>query len=314
MSIQETLWHDDFEAEAVMQEEGISWTIAKIPLSEVDWQLTWKNSARLTKRDDETIDNYTIAQKEGDVFPRTIAFKVPTGYIFPGGNHRAQASFNVNPAQSIEAYLVSGLNEQQLNWLAIVLNTRHGKPVGKDELYQIGLARVRQHGEDANDVARKLRISADTLRKRVHSEEERDHLLRLGVPGAIEISQINLMNLRKLTEDPVKTIVAHAAPKLSSDRLSAAVMEINKLPDRADRVAAAKELARQVSQERKPSVNGKKPVKAARKSEFLRSLSAMEKATREPCNTTSLGLSQVEMVEISKRLQSVSEIFLELMK
>jgi hypothetical protein len=177
-------WRHDPDAEFVLSQlVEIAWQEAEFLLSEIDWNESANNCARLkAPLLYDVIEEYHASQVRGDVFPMIVVEESENGYIILGGNQRCNAAKLFNDDQlMVMAYVVEPLTSSDRELIIRSLNSRHGQGATKEERIQHAVFLVQDKGVSTAKAARGMCVSENTILGRIRAIETKAELARKGV-------------------------------------------------------------------------------------------------------------------------------------
>ena len=174
------------QLELMLTERGFSWDFREgVPMHEIDTEKSRHNQARLHKPiDGGTVDRYTAALGNGEVFPAILTADTPasTKLLIVDGNHRHEAHARAG-IDTIDAYVINGASPQAITMLTFESNTRHGLPSSEaDRLHQA--LYLMDNGISAEESARRLGLKVSTLRAAANLAAVDRRADEMGLPRA----------------------------------------------------------------------------------------------------------------------------------
>lgn len=140
-------WFSDKAAEKLMTSVGLTWSVARVKLSDIDWDDSKSNGARLhDPLNDELAKDYSLAMERGEHFPMIVLLKRKgRKYLILGGNHRACA-VKMCRTDDVECYVVETEDVQIIDILPRALNRTHGLRQDRSELLINAIYAVEKYG------------------------------------------------------------------------------------------------------------------------------------------------------------------------
>lgn len=170
--------------EAWLDERGVTWRFASdIAVARIDKARSVANQARLEPIDPEVVDRYAADMARGDVFPPLLAQPIGKTHKLAllGGNHRYHAHLRVEH-DTVEAYVVSELDQATALRLTYEDNRRHGLPPSEAERAQQAMHLVATQGLTQAEAGAIVGINQATLSQRLTVAATDNRADELGVP------------------------------------------------------------------------------------------------------------------------------------
>lgn len=167
-----------------------------IPLDSLNITNVVKQNIRPNGLDEDKVEQYAEAMKNGDEFPAITVYPTKKGYEVLGGMHRIEAAKRAS-LPAFDAYVVDlQEDERTVELLQRVLNMYHGSGYSKEERAMHGVRFVQAHGFSVEDAAKIVMVSVSMIKARVEAQEARRRAAEAGVPfiksdtGIIELARI----------------------------------------------------------------------------------------------------------------------------
>lgn len=179
----ELIWASDNIAEQVLTFLQIDWVVKVISITEIDWDRSAHNCARLHESlSTEKIEEYHSSMVRGDQFPMAVVELGDDGrYVILGGNQRLNAVKRFNEPVDISVYCVQPLTKAFQEAAIRSLNARHGWGDSRQDRIEHAVYLVRSHGLSVDDVSRLLCVGRTTINARIRSDEMKKKLVRFGL-------------------------------------------------------------------------------------------------------------------------------------
>ncbi len=127
--------------------------------------------------DEETIERYA---ESFEGMPPVVVFDMGEGLLLADGFHRIAAAERLSRSE-IDAEIKKGTREDALEYAAIA-NTRHGRPLSKDEQREAVRRLSALHRDwDRQHVAETIGVSEDFVRRTLQADEVKRHTSRVSV-------------------------------------------------------------------------------------------------------------------------------------
>lgn len=269
----EVNWRPDPDAESVIGYVGLKFEERKINISQIDWNESANNCARmLNPLNEEKIEDYATCMRGGDVFPMVVVEQTKTSYVILGGNQRLNAVKRIN-ATTARAYVVRGITTSQRECLIRSLNARHGWGTGKEERIQHALFLVMEQGVSVLDASKLMVVSEATLHKHMRAKIAKVSLAKAGVDTS-EFSLSHFEALEKVQDEDMQAEIARiaAARGVTGESVKSVVDSVCSAKSRVAMASKIKEWAKELA----PSCAGKtKVMSSPRRDKFMRLLASM---------------------------------------
>lgn len=251
-------WQNDLKVESDLARMGVTYEVVTITVDEIDFLESQVNGARL--RDalvESLIEDYMMAMKNGDIFPRPVVYRRSTGYVILSGNQRCESvrrlieDESIQPDSTIEVYCVDTDDKLILEVLARSGNVGHGGRSEKEERLMHAVYAVRSLGMATEDAAKMFVVAAGTICTHLRVANLRDELVREGV-DAYGITTTALDVLARLDFDkPTQLQLARLVERhtVTADRLANVVAGIRKEKTAAGRIKRVKALQKELTVE-----------------------------------------------------------------
>ncbi len=226
------------QTEQWIASHGASFELRTIRLAGINRSRSLTNQARFKALDEDTVMVYSAAMERGDKFPPIVVYKEPNGsFVVIDGNHRVAAAELVL-GNEIDAYVIEGVSELQVQTMTFEANAKHGLPSSIEERIQHGLYLV-DLGVSHRDAATMVNVPLNTLQREVerHRADGRFSASNIERWNAIAVGGRQRMNAIR------NDVVFQAAAKLvveaglNTTDISTMVTSINKVTTEADQLA-----------------------------------------------------------------------------
>jgi ParB-like chromosome segregation protein Spo0J len=238
-------WRADPDAEFVLREiVNLAWQEELIALSQIDWQESANNCARLSEPLlHSVIEEYHSSMARGDFFPMIVVEKGDNGYIILGGNQRTNAVKKFgDESLLVRAYVVDPLTSANRELVIRSLNSRHGSGATKQERLQHAAYLVQDKGVSVSVAAHAMCVSDVSVLEYVKANEVRADLAKKGVASSV-LSISHLSALARVKDQSRRLQIAKAAieHRATADQVQATVRGVldAKSPAAAQKVVAS---------------------------------------------------------------------------
>jgi ParB-like chromosome segregation protein Spo0J len=189
-------WANDPTAEPCFKLNKVKPTVEVVAIENIE---NWKdNPARLKQGvNKEKVSEYSLAMKNGDVFPRPVLLKTNGKLYIAGGHHRIPAATEIGDTH-IEAYIVETDDEFTKQSLPVELNIRHGEGYSLEERIVLAVDKVKNFSISAKDASRRYNAPVSTIQNKIRSDELSVILAKSGISG---LSQTALVRLNVLGDN-----------------------------------------------------------------------------------------------------------------
>lgn len=196
----------DPRVEQWLTREGVDWHWEKtVPLSQVDWEASLKNQARLkVTLISEHVDELSMAVLDGVQLPDPVGYYNKDGCIvIISGNHRVAAYKQVNELklgniETLDWYIVNSY-AWKLDILTRTSNIIEGLPLTKEERVEQAKHLVRVLNFSAVDAGKALGISPKTVNTALEGDGVRERLAKYQFAGNIPLT--TLQRLYRIKQD-----------------------------------------------------------------------------------------------------------------
>ena len=196
----------DPREEQWLSREGVDWYPVKdVPLSQVDWEASLKNQARLkVSLIPEHVDELSMAVLDGAQLPDPVGYYSKDGrIIIISGNHRVAAYRQINELklgniEKIDWYIVNSYH-WKLDILTRTSNRIEGLPLTKEERVEQAKHFVRVLNFSAVDAGKALGISSKTVNLALEGDDVRERLAKYQFQGNIPLT--TLCKLYRIKQD-----------------------------------------------------------------------------------------------------------------
>jgi len=165
--------------------------LVTLKLSDIDREESLKNQARVSDPlIPEAVERYATAMRKGDAFPPIITFKKPPRQKAPhniiiDGNQRTAAADLVK-ANTIDAFVVSGLSDRDITVLTFASNIEHGVASTEKDRMVHAQYLVESTGYSAAESARMLGLSEKKVQQMMQIRNLDRRLVNLNIaPGGL---------------------------------------------------------------------------------------------------------------------------------
>lgn len=261
-------WMADLKAEQDLQQLHIRYDVVPIPVSQIDFVDSQHNGARLGDPIVKSlVEDYKSAMLNGDVFPRIVAHKTPSGYVVLGGNQRCQAVRElqadgfVSAKATVEAYVLDTQDKFLLEQVARSGNVGHGGRSEKEERLAHAVYCVQSLGMRVSDAAKLFNVSCASINLHIRADKERRDLGGEGV-DATRLTMTQLDALARLEDFGLKKKVAVLAGQhgVTAERLKQCVNSVKQGRSAAGRIKPIKDLEKElVESAHRANANGRSP-------------------------------------------------------
>jgi len=242
---------EDAITEATLNRMGIRWERLDVPLSEIDFEASRHNNARLTADglgDEDTILVYSEAMEMGAIFPAAIGYRnKKSKIVLTAGNLRTTAA-DMAHLTSFPIYVMDNPTRLQILDLTATNNTQHGLPLDYNER----LAHAAQYvaeGSTQTAACQKFNVKGSRLGSYIRQQASRNRLiaLRIGEPK----DKMKLDRMYAIKSDVVLAAAAKVANSMSTDEFDELVTAINRARSEAAQLQVIAATVARQSDERK---------------------------------------------------------------
>lgn len=214
-----------------------------IPLDAFDEQRSLENQARLRRIDEDTVERYAQAMRDGDEFPAVIAYTGPDGFVFISGNHRFQAARKAE-RPTLDAYIVHTTDPFEIDVLTRGANQVEGLAPSRTEAFEHALYVARRYNRTLSEVARRFGLSHAALAS-YHQYAEASARLEM---GGVPVSTFPRGTVRRLGQvrqrQPMLRLAKLASEAaLTETEISDLVVAVNKLDSDQEQLAYLESVA-----------------------------------------------------------------------
>lgn len=195
-------WRNDPDAEKVIREfAGVDFSVEDVSFSEIDWRESANNCARLgDPLNNEKIEEYASAFRNGDVFPMVVVERSENGFIILGGNQRCNALKRLGGIDDlITAYVVDPLTSANRELIIRSLNSRHGWGSSKSDRIDHAVYLVEAKGVSTETAARAMMVSDTVISERIRCNNCRKMLVENGIKEATDAKRFAIGHLQELS-------------------------------------------------------------------------------------------------------------------
>lgn len=302
-------WTVDPSAEQVLSEFGVKFTTDAVAMSDIDWDASRSNHARILGKpiDEDLVDDYAQGFANGDEFPMPVVRKAGKKYVIVGGNHRLSALERFGGTQ-FQAYVVNPDDKQTMDLLPRVLNRRGGRRTTKDEAFQHAMYAVKEYGMTIRQAAQLFGLSDKAVSAKIAFNETRSQLVGMGVPQAAALGDSAIKALNSLKDnDNVLQAAAQIVikSKMTGDDAAVFAKEVKQARTENSKIAVVAEY-----EEKLGTRNGNPENKKTRKLvrvKFLRSLTTLESVVKKANTLARVQITEpTEQKNVSRRLLDLS--------
>ena len=199
--------------EQALTKQGVEWEyLEKFDLEDIDGAKSLRNQARLEEAvDQDLVDQYALAMKDGDQFPPLVIWKPNRGrYILIDGNQRLQAMRKLDRKRH-DVYVVKTTDEMIVDRITWSFNNLvNGKRLSPAEALAHAVSWVRKYGRTIKEASQEWRLAVHKITRAVRVAEVRDSLHRSNVPHISRLSDDMLDTLAPLKTFGEDLLVAGA--------------------------------------------------------------------------------------------------------
>lgn len=302
-------WTVDPSAEQVLNEFGIKAAVGTVSLTDIDWEASRSNHARILGKpiDEDLVEEYAQGFVNGDAFPMPVVRNVGKKYVIVGGNHRLSA-LERSGGQDFQAYVIDTKDTQTADLLPRVLNRRGGRRTGKEEAFQHAMYAVREYGMTIRQAAQLFGLQEKAISAKMIVNETRSHLVSLGVPQATAFGDATLKALNAIKDnDNVLTAAAQivAKAKMTGDEAATLTRDIKHARTENSKIAVIADYESKLGT-RNGNPENKKTRRLVRM-KFLRSLTSLEGVVKKANTLARVQITEPEeRKDVSRRLVDLS--------
>ena len=163
-AVKKANWVADLRIEKEMNDDGFKYKVVKdVPLTDIDWGASRDNIARLSGDvNDDMVEDYCTAQKDGDPFPMSVLRHGVKGLIITSGVHRTLGTERAGFTH-IDAYVAEFPDQLSTKAFSITANRITGTRIGKAEAVQFAVGFIVEYSASAAEVAKKLKLPKLTV-------------------------------------------------------------------------------------------------------------------------------------------------------
>jgi hypothetical protein len=284
------------------------WVDEEVKLSDIDRQRSLKNQAREIESLGELEDAFTIAMRNGCVFPALVGYR-PAGeslITLLGGNHRYEGA-EKNGRKSALVHVVLTEDQFAIAELPFALNNIHGLRPNRAEAVRRARNAVLKYNIPAKQAAAQYFLTESSVNVALRAHRTREKLVDAGFHKPI--AETTLADLASIDNTNVLVAVAGviSGVHLTGEEARGVVKEVKKKHTELDMIG---EVSRQLDRfgGPVPSRNGAAKANGAlhtrpRRSMLLRCLTSLEneirgKRTLAQCQIT----EDSEIISVKKRV------------
>lgn len=260
-------WIDDVWAKRRMNLLGIKWEKRMIRLSEIDFEESRINSARLRTPIVRTaVEDYKSAMLAGDAFPMPVVYRTAKGYVISWGNQRTTAvqelardRYLSDDDPEVRVYVAMTSEKILLDTLTRTGNNENGRPVEREERMEQAVYSVNTLGTTVKDASAQYNVGEGAIKDRLRADKERSVCATLGIdlsgsPNAVlvELSRVKDRNLK----EKIGRLTYQHSP--SSDRVRQVAQAVTKADSRESQIQAVKRFEQELADESRRALNGRK--------------------------------------------------------
>lgn len=300
--------------------------VYEFPLELIDEKTSRSNQARPTALEPEAVERYTIARKEGKMFPPGVAYfplggtkdmgvlyKEKAKVVLIDGNNR-QAAFKKAGDTTFPLLIVAADTPSELiQLLTVEANTSHGQSVSKEWRTRQAV-HLKSIGFSPEEAASAAGVSVVTLRNKEAVVLSDVRARTLNIRKYSELPQVVKLELSKIRDDEPFAALARIviSTDMSTDEVKKSSKEIRGLTSEGLRFQFLRHLqeSRRLEAQQKAAL-GKKARKVMSPKTNL--ITALGKLNAVDPPTIAKGVIQkIERDELLKRLEAAAEKVLEL--
>lgn len=249
-------WMDDLKAESDLRSMSVAFDIQTIPFAKIDLKESQYNGARLGDPIvSHLVDDYMIAMRNGDTFPRPVVYQAKSGIVILSGNQRCAAvkalidAGDLHKTTKVDVYVADTSDKLLLEIIARSGNVGHGGRSDKEERVAHAVYSVRVLGMRAQDAAKIFIMAPTTVAAHIRSDKEREELAAAGVDlSAIPNSSVE--PLAKIADSNVKLKVAQLVSQHNpgGEKVRQVAGAIRKARSQSARLGHVKSLEKELSE------------------------------------------------------------------
>lgn len=231
--------------EKVLEENpDILWEYREsVPLTTVDQKRSFENQARVgSPINDELVQQYTRALKNGDEFPALVGYEDGTSIINIDGNHRYASLIQVK-RPTTDYYIVHTNNEIQRTALTFEFNTFNGRPQTDADRSAQAVTLVAL-GFDIKQVMERMHLSRSQVFDSLAEDAGRTRALHNGVKMAWDKIDARTARVKLQTiklDKPFALAIQYVAKyQLPLSRVNELVKTVKALPSEEEQLAVLK--------------------------------------------------------------------------
>jgi predicted transcriptional regulator len=233
-------WTTDHQAESMMNQFGVDFTVKTVDTSDIDWKASKANGARLhSELDQNLVADYKSAMENGDEFPMIVLLKRrrEPGLLILGGNHRANSVVEVGD-KTLKAYLIESDDTAVVEILPRVLNRMHGKRQDRETAMEHAIYAIEHFGYEQKQAAKLFGLTRQALSSEILSRTAKTELEKKGI-DCRPIAKTTLKNIGRINNENVQMAAARiiAGQKLGVVAADEIIEEVRKNKTEATQMA-----------------------------------------------------------------------------
>lgn len=285
--------------------------VQMIPLSLISVKESRNNQARRDAIEDDSVERYAQAVKNGDRLPPIVVFKKGDGFVIIDGNNR-DAGHRKAGAKEIAVYIIHGTTASEvIELMKAAANRQHGKNTPTEWALRQAVSLINL-GWSVEEVAKRLVLSDQAIykfQKLLAADQRAAKLRAAGWDGLADSVKRDLHRI-KLDTVFIETVRLAVTTGFTGTDLGRFVGEVNRLGSEAEQLAAVaqKQADRIVAKKQKDAMG-----KVARRNPKQHLASAIGSVLKiESDQALQVLITDFEREEYAKQADDAAEHLMEL--
>jgi hypothetical protein len=299
---------DSQQVEAWLRSHGVSHSaLIDIDLDMIDVKRSRTNQARPTPLVPESVDRFTVALKNGAIFPPIVVYPTGSKVVIIDGINR-EASTRKAGHTKIKAFIISAETPSEtIQLMTVDANSHHG--VAPDYRWRIKQAiHLLSIGFDVNRVATAAAVTASQIREQQRLVKNDARARALKITKWQDMPETSRLRLGALPSDPVFVYAARVAidTGMMVEDVSAFVKEIRALPSEGTQIDKIKEIAdsRNLEAKQRAALGDRQSIKSP-KNNLVAGIGKIMHA--DPEGIANQVITDVEQQELVRRIEAATE-------
>lgn len=301
------------EVEIWLQSFGVSYSEKlDLPISMVDVKKSQQNQARAEAIVPDSVDRFATALKNGAEFRPVVGYKSGNSVVLIDGNNRC-AAYLKEKREMIPAYVVHpDTPSEVIHAMTVSANTTHGHT--PDKAWRIQQAEFLVGiGYSQDEACRLANVRVHQLQDHQRAERATIRARTLKISGFLELPTGHKLRLGALQSDPIFLQAARVV--IDTNMLQVEVDNFTKEIRNANNETLQVAVISRIAEDRKMAAKnkaamGKHPRIKSSKTNLLTGLGKIMAA--DPGQLSRMVLTDMERIEMSKRLAAAADRILEL--